>query len=151
MSDIAKIAGVLCMAVMAMGVLYDLGSFKVTDKTIKFVISVYILVTVFNALKGAKLEISTNELLQNISVEDNSGMLKNEVVKQTEKELEEVIKNRLDEKKISYNDVSLHILEQNGSLIVSEIKIVCSDDMSQAAKECINDFITEETKVITGE
>ena len=60
MTGIAKTVGVLCVSVMAMGILYDLGNFKATDKTLKFVISIYIIATVFNSFRTAKLEFDTD-------------------------------------------------------------------------------------------
>ena len=42
MEHIAEITGTLCVAVVIMGILYNIGCFTATEKVIKFVISVII-------------------------------------------------------------------------------------------------------------
>ncbi len=111
MAGIAKTVGVLCISVVAMGILYDLGNFKATEKTLKFVISLYIIATVFNSLRTTKLEFDIDIEGENQIYYQNSEVLKNEIISQTEKELTELIKKRMAEKNISYNSISLHILE----------------------------------------
>ena len=151
MTGIAKTVGVLCVSVMAMGILYDLGNFKATDKTLKFVISIYIIATVFNSFRTAKLEFDTDISGGKEFAGENPEILKEKIVLQTEKELTELIKKRMEEKNISYNSISLHILEQNGSIQVDRINIDCPSDMQTAVMDCIRDIISEDTQIITGE
>ena len=61
--------------------------------------------------------------------------------------LEKIIKIRLDEKNISYNEISVHILEQNGNLIVKEINIDCTGNSKRDIYTCVEDIITKESKI----
>lgn len=151
MDNLAKTIGILCVSVMAMGILYNLGSFAVTDKVIKFVISVYIIVAVFGSLKDVDFKVKTDGIVADIYQQDMSDMLKSEIILQTEKDLTEIVKKRLEEKNISYNDISLHILEQNGSLEIKKIMIDCPETSKQAVLGCLQDLVTEDTQIVTGE
>ncbi len=151
MAGIAKTVGVLCISVVAMRILYDLGNFKATEKTLKFVISLYIIATVFNSLKTTKLEFDIDVGSENQTYYHNSEVIKNEIISQTEKELTELIKKRMSEKNISYNSISLHILEQNGSIVVDRIYIECSPYDKTSVMECIKDLTNEDTEIVIGE
>lgn len=151
MEHIAKIAGTLCISVMVMGILYEAGSFAATEKVIKFVITVYILVTVAAAVKGA--DFKPDSIIQNIDYHaySNSQYLKQQIVADTEKQLEQLIVQRLEQKNICYNSVSVHILEQNGNITADSITVVCESGYTIQVMECIADIATEETQINIGE
>ena len=94
---------------------------------------------------------SINDNITEFSYEQNSDYLKEKIINETEKEIKELIKNRLDEKNISYNGISLHILEQNGNLIVKEINIDCTENNKKDIYNCIEDIISKESEIKIGE
>ena len=151
MAQISKVAGMLCILIFAMGILYQLGHFEKTAKVIRFIIAIYILLALLKSFNGAKgeLMVLTEEI--NIQQHNYQDELKNEIVKQTQQQLEIVIKNRLDEKNIAYNEVSVHILEQNGTVEIKRIKIVCQNDCKNTVENCIQDLLTDNTKIVIGE
>ena len=149
MEHIAEITGTLCVAVVIMGILYNIGCFTATEKVIKFVISVFIILTVIKSADIGAIRFDTQWKEESIMY-SNSIDYKEYLISQTEKKLEDEIKNRLAEKNISYNHLSVHILEQNNLLTADRIVINCNADMS-AVKEIVKDIITEDTEIVMGE
>ncbi len=151
MEQIAKITGVVCISVFSMGILYNLGHFPSMEKVVKFVIAIYIILTCFNAAANADIKFNLSSETINTLTEEYTADFTNIVIAETAKNAEEIIKQRLGEKNISYNHVSVHILEQNGFLAPDKIVINCDDRYITAAEECIKDFITADTEIIVGE
>jgi len=151
MEQIAKITGVVCISVLSMGILYNLGHFPSMEKVIKFVIAIYIVLTCFKVAANADIKFDLSLEAINSLPEEYTMDFTNVVIAETAKNAEEIIKQRLDEKNISYNHVSVHILEQNGLLTTDKIIINCDDIYIAVAEECIKDFITVDTEIIIGE
>lgn len=150
MQQVAAVVGTLCMATFVMGLLYEVGSFDKTAKTIKYVIAIYITVTVIKGFDIDEIKTEIPEILQNTSEYTYNENFEKEVLRNTELGVETTIKNRLDEKNISYNQVSVHILEQNGNLTAGEITVKCEDIYRDAVLECISDISDENTKINIG-
>lgn len=151
MEKITSMVGTLCICIFVTGILYNIGCFKVTEKTIKFVISIYILVITFKAAMDIKLDFSMNSI-NDISMEyQNTEDAKDIIIEQTQLDIENIIKNRLDEKNISYNSISVHILEQSNNITIDKIDIQCKPEYKKEVQNCIKDLLTENTVVVIGE
>lgn len=151
MEKIADVTGVLCISVFVMGIFYQLGGFEKTSKVIRFIVALYIISTVFTSFEYFKYVPLEYDIIVDKDIYDYDVDLYNSVIYKTKTNLEEIIKNRLDEKNISYENVSVHILEQNGAVIADEIEIDCKAGDTEAVYSCIDDMLTEDTKVIIGD
>ncbi|MBE6894091.1 MAG: hypothetical protein E7483_00575 [Ruminococcaceae bacterium] len=151
MEKIANITGVICISVFVMGLLYELGAFEKTSKAIKFVFAIYITATLFNSLGDMDINIQNTDFYNQQYQQDFNIAFQDELIRQTQEELECMIKKRLEEKNIAYNLVTVHILEQNGNLTADEIVIKCKNIYAEKAFECISDITDENTKIIIGE
>ena len=151
MEKIADVTGVLCISVFVMGIFYQLGGFEKTSKVIRFIVALYIISTVFTSFEYFKYVPLEYDIFVDKDIYDYDVDFYNSVIYKTKINLEEIIKNRLDEKNISYENVSVHILEQNGAVIADEIEIDCKAGDTEAVYSCIDDMLTEDTKVIIGD
>ena len=151
MEKIADVIGVLCISVFVMGIFYQLGGFEKTSKVIRFIVALYIISTVFTSFEYFKYVPLEYDIIVDKDIYDYDVDFYNSVIYKTKINLEEIIKNRLDEKNISYENVSVHILEQNGAVIADEIEIDCKAGDTEAVYSCIDDMLTEDTKVIIGD
>lgn len=151
MEQIARITGVMCLVIMVVSFINNLGGFACTEKVIKFVTAIIVVALFFKTVNNTQIELHfDNYNNSNISTDDEV-YLKYILVEQTAHMLEETVKNRLDEKNISYNTVSVHILEQNNNLIADRIIVDCNKDCENTVKECLQDIISAETVITTGE
>jgi len=151
MEKIVNSIGALCISVFIMGMLYQLGAFEKTAKTIKFVIAIYIVLTVINSFENLNFNLQNTDFTTQYYQQDINRDFQNEIIKETARELENVIKNRLEEKNIAYNSVEVHILEQNGNLTADKIFIECENIYAQDIERCISDIADETTKIIIGD
>ena len=151
MEKIADVTGVLCISVFVMGIFYQLGGFEKTSKVIRFIVALYIISTVFTSFEYFNYVPLEYDIIVDKDIYDYDVDFYNSVIYKTKINLEEIIKNRLDEKNISYENVSVHILEQNGAVIADEIEIDCKASDTEAVYSCIDDMLTEDTKVIIGD
>ena len=108
--------GILCIFTMITGILIDLGCFPATEKIIKFIAAAYIVVSAVASFKSVQFDFELNNYDRQLTYELNTDVVKYKIIEETETKLENIIKNRLDEKNISYNAVYLHILEQNDNM-----------------------------------
>ena len=151
MEHLSDIIVTLCKIVIATGMLYSLGCFPATEKVVKFVIAVYIVYAALNTLNmPAELPVFS------ISDYKHSDLRNSEdfnvlIVQETQIRIENLIKQRLTEKNISYKSVSVHILEQNNLLTTQSVVIRCSNADIAAVRDCIKDLTTEDTKIDIGE
>ena len=151
MEHLTKTIGYICILVMVTGILADLGSFPVIEKLIRFVTALYIIVAFFKSLEGTKYNVDMQIFKSDFTYEQNYDYLTEMIINKTNSEIEALVKKRLEEKNISYNLLSLHILEQNGSLIINEINIQCDNKDTALAYDCIKDLISKDTKITIGE
>ena len=144
-------AGVMCILIMIVGIIKEVGTFSSTEKLIKLVAAVYIIVAFFKVINNSQLELSFSiDNKENLQIY-NTEQLKSDVMRETEMILEQIVKNRLDEKNISYNSLSVHILEQNSNVVIEKIVIDCDSIYLNAVEECLYDLTSGNTKIITGE
>lgn len=151
MEKIASTTGILCIAVFIMGIFYQLGGFEKTSGIVKFIMSLCVLATMLKNVKGFEPDIDYSQIYDNSFENTYTEELNNEVLSKTEYELEQIIKKRLDEKNISYNQISVHILEQNGVVSVDEISVEGTDADENDILDLIADMTDSETRVKTGE
>jgi len=151
MEQLQHMTGVMCILIMIVGIIKEVGSFSSTEKLIKLVASVYIIVAFFKVINNSQLELSFNiDNKENLQIY-NTEQLKSDVMREAEIRLEQIVKNRLDEKNISYNSLSVHILEQNSNVVIEKIVIDCDSIYLNAVEECLYDLTSGNTKIITGE
>ena len=117
---------------------------------IKFVISIYILVTVIDSFGRNRVDFRFDMKIQAYETYEYTQDYMEYLIAETEKELEKEIESRLSEKNISYNHISVHILEQNNNLTAGKIVADCNADEA-AVREILQDIITEDTELVTGE
>ena len=151
METVTKAMGTVCIAVMLMGIIYELGCFKTTEKVMKFVITVYVMVTFLATVSDTKIQLDFVAEDIDGHTYSNRQQITEQIVNSTQKELENIIRQRLEQKNICYNSVSVHILEQNGNLTADRIVVQCPQQYTSQVTECISDIITEDTQLITGE
>lgn len=149
MENIAQFTGILCIAVFIMGLFYQLGCFEKTARIIRFITAICIISLVFNSMGDINFIPFIYSLnIEEYNYEDNFC---SSVIYETQNELEEIIKKRLEEKNISYNWVQVHILEQNGNLTADEIIVSCDKKYADAVYSCIGDIATENTMINIGD
>lgn len=151
MESAALKIGSVCMLIFLVGILYEFGGFEKSKKAIKFVIALYITVAMIKSVQNVQLKINLPEDLDTSVDSEYVYDFKREVIARTQDNIEILIKKRLDEKKLSYNQVSVHILEQNGNLTASEIIIESESSSKDLIYECISDIADDETKIYIGE
>lgn len=151
MESAALKIGSVCMLIFLVGILYEFGGFEKSKKAIKFVIALYITVAMIKSVQNVQLKINLPEDLDTSVDSEYVYDFKREVIARTQDNIEILIKKRLDEKKLSYNQVSVHILEQNGNLTASEIIIKSEGSSKDLIYECISDIADDETKIYIGE
>lgn len=151
MESAALKIGSVCMLIFLVGILYEFGGFEKSKKAIKFVIALYITVAMIKSVQNVQLKIKLPEDLDTSVDSEYVYDFKREVIARTQDNIEILIKKRLDEKKLSYNQVSVHILEQNGNLTASEIIIKSEGSSKDLIYECISDIADDETKIYIGE
>ena len=151
MEQLQHMTGVMCILIMIVGIIKEVGSFSSTEKLIKLVAAVYIIVAFFKVINNSQQELSFNiDNNENLQIY-NAEQLKSDVMREAEIRLEQIVKNRLDEKNISYNSLSVHILEQNSNVVIDKIVIDCDSIYLTAVEECLYDLTSGNTKIITGE
>ena len=151
MEQLQHMAGVMCILIMIVGIIKEVGTFSSTEKLIKLVAAVYIIVAFFKVINNSQLELSFSiDNKENLQIY-NTEQLKSDVMREAEIRLEQIVKNRLDEKNISYNSLSVHILEQNSNVVIEKIVIDCDSIYLNAVEECLYDLTSGNTKIITGE
>ena len=151
MESLTAAAGVLCVSVFVVGILYEMGCFVATAKIIRFVTAIIITITVlksFNSIDKIKIKTENYSDIYSNAYQQN---LKEMIMENTRQELEKIIKSRLEEKNISYKSVKVHILEQNGNVTVDTIYIDCDKKSQTAVKQCIQDILAEDAKLVIGE
>ena len=151
MERISDIIGVLCISVLVVTILYSISSFPSTEKVIRFVILIYIVVNAVSMFTDNKIDFGIDFKADKSVDYKITKEFTDYLILQTEYQLEENVKKRLRENNISYNDVHLHILEQNGILTVDTMVIKCNKSDTEKVRIAVEDIITEDTTVIIGE
>lgn len=151
MEQVTKTIGMVCIIIMATGILNDIGSFPVSEKVIKFVTALCIIAAFFKSVGGTKLEMEFDYNNDDTLYVQNEEYLKSAVLNRTAEELEQLVKKRLGEKNISYNSVSVHILEQNSSVMIEKIQISCDPEFEAEVRLCLEDITSEGTEILIGE
>lgn len=153
MEWISTLIGTLCISSFIMGILINFGKFESTQKVIRFVVSLFIVVTIFKPY--SENDFSFDFDFSDISIENpdiSSSIINNMVIEKTKENLIELVKNRLKQKNISYIDLNVHILDQDGNLIIDKITIIgCDETQKEEINSCLSDLISRETKIVLGE
>ncbi len=151
MEKITSVVGTLCLCIFVTGILYNMGCFKVTEKTIRFVIAIYIIVIIFKTVMDIKFDFAAYNINDITTQYQNTEDAKQIIIEQTQMDIENLIKKRLSEKNISYNEVLVHILEQSNNITIDKIEIQCSSEYKNSVENCIKDLLSPETVVVIGE
>ena len=151
MEQLARITGIMCLLIITVEIIKEIGSFKSTEKVIKLIIAIYVDAAFFKISENSHIDLQFTLGNDKIGDTYNTEQLKSAVMEETRIRLESLIKSRLDEKNISYDLLSVHILEQNGNVIIDKIVIDCEDVYKSALEECLYDLISEDTQIVTGE
>ena len=145
MNSIFKITGSLCTMVYILGLLCNLTDITYTQKTIRLTIAVYIIVSVLIPMKNMDFDFKFSE---NINLADVNADIEEYVVLHAETNLRQSIINELDNKKISYSDVLVHINKQSNSVYVDSIEFY---GISDNDKHLISQLFENEGKIIYGD
>lgn len=151
MEKIAAVIGVLCISVFVMGLLYQLGLFEKTEKVIKFVTAMCLIITILKSVKEFKPDFVYRNLnnmeIANVYYKE----FNDEIIFKTKQELENIIKKRLDEKNLSYNHISVHILEQNDTVSIDEIVVNGINADKEELYDLFEDMMDNNTTIKTGD
>lgn len=150
MERIINTTGVVCVMIFCLGIFYEFGKFEKTAKIIKYIIAVVIVAEIFKSITHREMELNFNKI-KSIEYNDYSEYLYNEIITQTQNEIENIIKERLQTQNISYRDISVNIIEQDSNITVEEIKIYGIKQNENKVYDCIADIVSENTKISMGE
>lgn len=150
MKSITQAIGVLCISGYIMGLLMNMVQITYTQKVVRMVVAMFIIITIFKPVR----ELAPNSLDaiaygQNITVETGQNALEN-IVTSAQTQIESTIKLRLDEKKIGYDNISVHIYEQEAGLTVSKIEVFGAEESLQADIVNILSDIAQKEVIIFG-
>lgn len=153
MENIAKLIGTLCIASFVMGILTSFGQFAATEKVIRFVVSIFIIATLFKPFNAKeftyKINFSEIKIEQPETIKQDVNAL---IMEKTKENLTELVKIRLRQKNISYIDLSVHILDQDGNLFIDKIIVTGCDELErEKIYTCLSDLISQETMLVLGE
>ena len=81
MEQLQHMTGVMCILIMIVGIIKEVGSFSSTEKLIKLVAAVYIIVAFFKVINNSQLELSFNiDNKENLQIY-NTEQLKSDVMR----------------------------------------------------------------------
>lgn len=148
MKSIAQAVGVLCISGYIMGLLMNMVQITYTQKVVRMVVAMFIIITIFKPVR--ELEPDSFDAIaysHNIAYDTGQEAVQN-IVSSAALQIQDIIKKRLDDKKIGYEAVGVHIYEQEGALSIGEVEISGAETENQgeivqliqdiAPKELIN-------------
>lgn len=119
MEMIFKATGVLCITAYITGILANFMPTDYTQKAVRLTIAIYILTSVFIPATEEKIDIN----FPSVQIKDYADQAEEYIISRAEDEIENNISQSLNEKKISYNLVDVHIYKQSESLQIEDIYI----------------------------
>ncbi len=151
MDNIYSYIGNLCLVIYIIALLFDLIKIKETNKILQTVLGLVLILNIFYPLNKIDTQSVFNSLeFYSITVneEENTEL----IIENAKLLIENDIKKTLEEKNISYNDVSLHIHKENGSFLIKEINIYGSDEeRKEEILKLLSDIVNEDVIFFRGE
>ena len=148
MDIIIRMIAVLCLCSYVMGLLIQFVPVNQTEKSIKLVVTLYLIASVFSPMEYKTDYIFEKDMLSMSDIYNNSEEYVTFAIKE---ETERTLSRLLDEKNICYTDVDVHINKQTDKLCISQVVIYGADsDNMAAARDALTDIVTGE-KIISGD
>lgn len=145
MDTVFKFTGSLCTTVYILGLLFNLTDISYTQKTIRLTIAVYIIVNILMPLKNLELNFDFTDSISDSTIEISA---EDYVISQAEKNMKQSIISQLNDKNISYSDISVHINKQSNSVYIDNIVFygISDDDM-----QIVNQLFENQGTIIFGD
>lgn len=123
MENIKITIKIICLAALGMGLINGLVKDKKQAKTINFVTGLIFLILVLSPIINGKFDFDFSKL-DNIKITTSEAEinLNSKILSETEKRLEEMLKNELTERGIAVKRLKVKcVSDENGSITISEI------------------------------
>ena len=151
MKNITQWVGVLCISCYVMGLLLNLVQLSHTQKVTRLLVAMFIIITIFRPFSQKDFfsldgyEYTSQDY--NISVALNAV---DTIIKQAQKNLEQTIKSQLDQQNLCYENIFVHIYEENGSLNINSVEIQgVLDEEKNAIYKALSNIVAQD-KIILG-
>lgn len=145
MDTVFKFTGSLCTTVYILGLLFNLTDISYTQKTIRLTIAVYIIVNILMPLKNLELNFDFTDSISDSTIEISA---EDYVISQAEKNMKQSIISQLNDKNISYSDISVHINKQSNSVYIDNIVFY---GLADNDKQIVNQLFENQGTIIFGD
>ena len=145
MDTVLKFTGSLCTTVYILGLLFNLTDISYTQKTIRLTIAVYIIVNILMPLKNLELNFDFTDSISDFTIEISA---EDYVISQAERNMKQSIISQLNDKNISYSDISVHINKQSNSVYIDNIVFY---GLADNDKQIINQLFENHGTIIFGD
>lgn len=145
MDTVFKFTGSLCTTVYILGLLFNLTDISYTQKTIRLTIAVYIIVNILMPLKNLELNFDFTDSISDFTIEISA---EDYVISQAERNMKQSIISQLNDKNISYSDISVHINKQSNSVYVDNIVFY---GLADNDKQIVNQLFENHGTIIFGD
>ena len=143
MDTVFKFTGSLCTTVYILGLLFNLTDISYTQKTIRLTIAVYIIVNILMPLKNLELNFDFTDSISDSTIEISA---EDYVISQAEKNMKQSIISQLNDKNISYSDISVHINKQSNSVYIDNIVFY---GLADNDKQIVNQLFENQGTIIS--
>ena len=137
--------GKFCILVYLLGMLLSVTGSPLTQKSLRLLLVLYIIAVILNSFRTTSWQI---DMSLNKITEGENFTSSDYIIPAVQQEIEDAIKNQLDEKNISYKDVNVHIIEQKEYIKIDEIVFYGISDNN---KSLVESFYVSEGNVIFGD
>ncbi len=143
--NIIKFIGTLSVIGYILGILYNFVDFSYTQKAIRLTAALYIITALISPLEYSDFNIDIDSLQLEVYSRQESVEF---VLESAAAQLEQKIKNILDEKNIAYTDISVHINKQSEKISVDYIEIY---GVLPGDKKLISGYLSDIGTVVFGD
>ena len=144
MSTIYKIVGSICITTYILGLVTNLVDLNYTQKAVKLTFALYFLTVVLIPLKDVDFDFG--EMRYEVQLIQSNA--EEYIIYSAAQQIENVVEQALDNGKIAYSDVYVHIDEQSEGISLDYIKISGTSESNHSE---IRDIIGSQGKIIFGE
>ncbi len=148
MESVIKTIGTLCIIAFTLGVMTNLIPTAKTEKAIKTVFTIYLLFFVISLFTDTNFDIIADNITDNTDITIQS---EDYILDKAKSNIEENIKEILQQKNIAYKDVRLHINKQTDNISVGSIEISGTDINQHSIIYNLLSDIAEKENIILGE
>ncbi len=151
MQDIYNNIGSLCLAIYIIGLLFNLIKIKHTYKIMQTVLGLILILNILSPFQKFDLNLAIETFdFENIEIDNNENI--DFIIENAALIIKNDIENILNEKNISYKDVSVHIHKENESFYIKEISIYGSEEnKNKQIIELLEEIASEECIIFRGE